>query len=136
MRRNRLAAAAATIVLAALAGCGDDGGGGSGGGGEAGSTGDAKVIDVKSMEGAKGTVTYCGVFGGRDLAEAVIEKLAGAIQLNLQPLPDRVRVVRRGAYAIAMNFSDQAVATPAPAGTDFVIGSAELAPAGVAVWKA
>jgi multiple sugar transport system substrate-binding protein len=59
IRRKRLAAAAATVLLAALAGCGGDDGGGSGGGGEAGSTDAAKVIDVKSMEGAKGTVTYC-----------------------------------------------------------------------------
>jgi multiple sugar transport system substrate-binding protein len=60
IRRNRLAAAAATVLLAALVGCGDDGGGGGGGGGgETGAAGDAKVIDVKSMENAKGTVTYC-----------------------------------------------------------------------------
>ena len=60
MTRNRMAAAAATIALAALMGCGgDDGGGGadSAGGGKA--IENAKKIDVSSMEGAKGTVTYC-----------------------------------------------------------------------------
>ena len=60
MTRNRMAAAAATIALAALVGCGgDDGGGGadSAGGGKA--IENAKKIDVSSMEGAKGTVTYC-----------------------------------------------------------------------------
>jgi multiple sugar transport system substrate-binding protein len=54
-----------------VAGCGssDSGGGGSsgssGGGSGAGSTGGAKVIDPKSMDGAKGTVTYCQ---GKDTA--------------------------------------------------------------------
>jgi beta-galactosidase len=83
-----------------------------------------------------GSVTYCGVFGGRDLAEAVIEKLADVIGHDADPLPDRVRVTRRGAYMIALNFGDQTVATPAPKDVQFVLGSRQLAPAGVAIWKA
>jgi multiple sugar transport system substrate-binding protein len=62
MRRSAVTAFAATLVLATAAGCGDDdGGGGAGGGAEKGGglTEGAKVIDPKSMEGAKGTVTYC-----------------------------------------------------------------------------
>jgi multiple sugar transport system substrate-binding protein len=46
-----------------LAACGGDDGGDTGGGGggskDTGLTEGAKVIDVKSMEGAKGNVTYC-----------------------------------------------------------------------------
>jgi multiple sugar transport system substrate-binding protein len=61
MRRNSMAALAAAVLLAALAGCGgdDDGGGGGepAGGGEA--IENAKQIDVSSMEGAKGEITYC-----------------------------------------------------------------------------
>jgi multiple sugar transport system substrate-binding protein len=62
VRRNRLAVPAAVLLLACAAGCGgDDEGGGSGGagGGESRATQNAKVIDVRSMDGAKGTVTYC-----------------------------------------------------------------------------
>ena len=59
MRRGTFTAIAAALVLG-LAGCGDDGGGeAESGGGDEGVTADAKVIDPKSMEGAKGTVTYC-----------------------------------------------------------------------------
>src|SRR5215218_5835894 len=61
MRRKWLAAGAATILLAA-AGCGDDGGGGGGDGDDTGggkAIENAKQIDVGSMEGAKGQVTYC-----------------------------------------------------------------------------
>jgi multiple sugar transport system substrate-binding protein len=61
MRRGVFTAIAAAFVLG-LAGCGDDEGGEAptGGGAEGqGLTDNAKVIDPKSMEGAKGTVTYC-----------------------------------------------------------------------------
>lgn len=60
MRTTGLAAGAA-IILLAVTGCGgdDEGESPAGGGESAGVTKDAKVIDVKSMEGAKGTVTYC-----------------------------------------------------------------------------
>jgi multiple sugar transport system substrate-binding protein len=58
--RSGLAVCAAAMVLAGLAGCGgDDGSSSSGGGGGGGGTPDAKAIDVGSMEGAKGEITYC-----------------------------------------------------------------------------
>ncbi len=61
MRTTGLAAGAA-IILLAISGCGGAMSGGSegGSGGDAAEvTKDAKVIDVKAMEGAKGEVTYC-----------------------------------------------------------------------------
>ncbi|HEX2102615.1 MAG TPA: ABC transporter substrate-binding protein [Solirubrobacteraceae bacterium] len=62
------AVSAALLCALALAACGGDdggGGGGSGGGEGGGTTSGAKVIDVNSMNGAKGTVTYCQ---GKDTA--------------------------------------------------------------------
>lgn len=65
MRRNRPAAVAAVLVAMIAAGCGGGDGGGSGGGassdggGERSATRNAKVIDVRAMQGAKGRVTYC-----------------------------------------------------------------------------
>ena len=64
-RRIWLAAAAAIATGLAAAACG--GGGDSGGGGGSASSGNgapravknAKVIDLQSMQGAKGRVTYC-----------------------------------------------------------------------------
>jgi multiple sugar transport system substrate-binding protein len=65
----------AALLGGVVAGCGDDDGGGAGGGGtseETGATEGAKVIDVKSMDGAKGEVTYCtGKDTGGDVTEAV-----------------------------------------------------------------
>ncbi|HWM09189.1 MAG TPA: ABC transporter substrate-binding protein [Solirubrobacteraceae bacterium] len=49
------------LACGVFAACGEDegGGGGDGGGEETGATEGAKVIDVNSMEGATGDVTYC-----------------------------------------------------------------------------
>jgi beta-galactosidase len=55
--------------------------------------------------------------------------------LNSNALPARVRVLRRGPYWIALNYQDKPVDTPAPPGARFLIGSAQLAPADVAVWE-
>jgi multiple sugar transport system substrate-binding protein len=65
---SRNLASIACAILAGgglVAGCGDSGGGGGGGGGgnadsqSPGATKGAKVIDVNSMDGAKGDVTLC-----------------------------------------------------------------------------
>jgi beta-galactosidase len=83
-----------------------------------------------------GSVTYCGTFGERGLAEAVIEKLCRTIGSDAKPLPNRVRVLERDGFKICLNYTDQSVTVPAPAGTRFLIGAADLEPAGVAVWRA
>ena len=64
MRWNRHVAVwlgCAALLGGVVAGCGDDddGGGGTSGTTETGSTEGAKKIDVASMDGAKGNVTYC-----------------------------------------------------------------------------
>jgi beta-galactosidase len=86
----------------------------------------------------KGTVSYFGVFSEPPLVEDFIESLAGSIgadRLGSKALPPRVRVLRRGPYWIALNYQDRPVGTPAPTGARFVIGSAQLAAADVAVWE-
>jgi multiple sugar transport system substrate-binding protein len=78
--KRRLGGFGAALVVCAFvaAGCGgdDDGGGGGGAGGtsEKGSTEGAKVIDVASMDSAKGSVTYCtGKDTSGDLKEGLRE---------------------------------------------------------------
>jgi beta-galactosidase len=82
-----------------------------------------------------GTVTYCGVFGPYDLAEAIIEKLATDAKLKASPLPPRLHVLKRGPYSVALNYRDVEVEAPAPAGARFIIGNRTIGPAGVAVWE-
>jgi multiple sugar transport system substrate-binding protein len=63
MRRNRYVALlfGCAALMAGVVGCGDEDGGEGGGAAtaESGTTEGAKVIDVASMDGAQGEITYC-----------------------------------------------------------------------------
>ncbi|MGD0541274.1 MAG: Beta-galactosidase C-terminal domain, partial [Tepidisphaeraceae bacterium] len=86
----------------------------------------------------KGAVSYFGVCSEPPLVEAFVESLAksiGSERLQATMLPSRVQVLRRGPYRIALNYQDQPVDAPAPASPKFLIGSARMAPADVAVWE-
>ncbi|MGD0464932.1 MAG: beta-galactosidase [Tepidisphaeraceae bacterium] len=86
----------------------------------------------------KGAVSYFGVCSEQPLVDAFVESLAKSIgpeRLRAQMMPSRVHVLRRGPYRIALNYQDQPVAAPAPASAKFLIGSARMAPADVAVWE-
>jgi hypothetical protein len=55
--------------------------------------------------------------------------------LGREPLPNRVHILQRGSYKIALNYQDQPVTIPVAPGARFVIGSERLEPCGVAVWE-
>lgn len=65
----------------------------------------------------------------RWLAEA-----AAAAGLATTPLPEGLRIARRGALHFAIHRGEQAVQVPAPAGAEFLVGGPTLERAGVAVW--
>jgi multiple sugar transport system substrate-binding protein len=68
-----VACLAAVAMAVGVAACGSDDSGGGGGGGKAQTKG-SKAIDVASMDGAKGNVTYCtGKDTSGDLKEGVAE---------------------------------------------------------------
>jgi beta-galactosidase len=86
----------------------------------------------------KGSVNYFGVFSEQPLVDAFVESLAKSIgPERLKPVlvPSRVQVLKRGPYRIALNYQDKPVAAPAPASAKFIIGSATIGPADVAVWE-
>jgi beta-galactosidase len=86
----------------------------------------------------KGTVSYFGVFSEQPLIDAFVESLSKSIppeRLSPRMTPSRVQVLRRGSYWIALNYQDKPVAAPAPASAKFLIGSAKMSPADVAVWE-
>ena len=85
-----LCAALACAVLVAACG-GDDSGGGTAGTSQTGSTEGVKTIDPKSMDGAKGTVTYCsGKDTSGDLKETIAEfnKANPDLQVKLTEFPE------------------------------------------------
>jgi len=95
-------------------------------------TGTAAITRRKHGEGA---VTYCGVYGDASLADALVEKVVGDARIGAAPLPQRLRVLRRGPYTIALNYRDIATPAPAPKDAKFLIGTRTIEPAGVAVWE-
>ena len=85
-----LCAALACGVLVAACG-GDDSGGGTAGTTETGSTEGVKAVDPASMNGAKGTVTYCsGKDTSGDLKETIAEfnKANPDLQVKLVEFPE------------------------------------------------
>jgi beta-galactosidase len=86
----------------------------------------------------KGTVNYFGVFSEQALVDAFVESLAKSIgpeKLRGQTLPDRVQLLRRGPYRIALNYRDEIVNAPAPASAKFLVGERKIGPADVAIWE-
>jgi beta-galactosidase len=86
----------------------------------------------------KGTVSYFGVYSEQPLVDAFVESLAkfiGPNRLESQVLPERMQVLRRGPYRIALNYQDKPATAPAPTSARFVIGSRTVGPADVAVWE-
>jgi hypothetical protein len=56
--------------------------------------------------------------------------------LAVTALAQGVRISQRGGHAFAINYAPEPRPVPVAEGTDFVLGSAILPPAGVAIWKA
>jgi beta-galactosidase len=93
------------------------------------------AIAVTQKRHGKGLVTYCGVHAEHEFIEALIERITRELEIETAVLPDRVHVIRRGAYRILLNYRDQPVTAPAPKGAKFVVGGRKVEPAGVAVWE-
>jgi beta-galactosidase len=82
----------------------------------------------------KGKVTYSGVCAEVGFDETLIEKLAGQAGFAISPLPRHVHVLEREGHKIVLNYQDQPIEAPAPAGAAFIVGGRSVPPAGVAVW--
>ncbi len=95
----------------------------------------AGAVAATQRKLGQGTVTYSGVNADYSYHNALMEKLAKQFKLATKVLQDRVHVYQRGAYTICLNYNDKPVAAPAPKGAKFVVGSAKIEAAGVAVWE-
>ena len=66
-----------------------------------------------------------------DYLETVFDELG----LEVQRLPETLRVRRRGGLAFAFNYGSEPVAAPAADGTSFLVGGPEIGARDVAVWR-
>ena len=68
--------------------------------------------------------------------QLVLAAAAGDAGLATQPLPEGLRVSRLGSLTIACNFSNTTLPWAPSPDADCLLGSRELPPRGVAIWKA
>ncbi|QSG04795.1 beta-galactosidase [Halapricum desulfuricans] len=82
--------------------------------------GQAAVVDA---ERGRGRVTYCGVWPGRELADALVGDLLERAGVTTHaPLPDGVRIAERDGHVWVTNFTDAPVSVDVPDGAAWVVG--------------
>jgi beta-galactosidase len=105
---------------------------------------DLRCIDAQvlaSFADSAPAVTQCGrtryVAGWLDAAgwQLVLGAAARDAGLAPQPLPDGLRISRIGTLTIACNFSNTTVPWAPSPSADCLLGSRDLAPRGVSIWK-
>lgn len=84
----------------------------------------------------KGTVTYIGTETESGELEAdVLKRIYAFSNTSLMDFPEGVWMEYRDGFGIAVNYSSKNYPFPLPAGAKILIGTKEIEPAGVLVWK-
>ena len=69
------------------------------------------------------------------LLQSLLRQATEDAGLHPQAVPQGLRLRRRGDVQFAVHYGPGEVQVPAPPGAEFILGSAQLAPAGVAAWR-
>jgi len=96
--------------------------------------GDAAITHADRGDGG---VTYCGVWPGRALADALVANLLdrGGVA-HAERFPAGVRVAARDGYTWVTNFTGDPLVLEVPDGADFVVGARDVGPFDLAVVRA
>ncbi|HEX5790209.1 MAG TPA: beta-galactosidase [Luteolibacter sp.] len=96
--------------------------------------GKAAILHRKA---GQGSVTYVGAWSDKwEMEYAVLRKLYGQVVGELPfDLPPYVFAHYREGLWIGVNYTDKTYNLPAPKDAKWIVGQAELPPAGVAAWK-
>ncbi|MDD5184938.1 MAG: beta-galactosidase [Paludibacter sp.] len=95
--------------------------------------GKASVVHRKL---GKGTVTYIGTDADDSKFEiAVLKKVYETAGIGVKELPEGVILNWRDGFWVANNYSSENVNLEIPADAKLIVGTRELVPAGVTVWK-
>lgn len=78
---------------------------------------------------------YLAAMFDNDLTIDYFAQVARTAGLAPQRLPEGLRLQRRGGLVFALNYSNASIALPQVDGADFIVGGAELAPQGVAIYR-
>jgi beta-galactosidase len=82
-----------------------------------------------------GNIRYLAACPYSNLLGMMIGQIASEAGLDCFALPEGVRLRRMGDLSFAFNYNLEAVTLPLPARAQLLVGSADLAPADVAVWR-
>jgi beta-galactosidase len=82
-----------------------------------------------------GRRSYLACWPDAALLANVMRTIATRAGLATEPLPDGVRLRRRGDLTFAFNYGDDIYLAPAPA-SRFILGGPRVAPSEVAIWRA
>ena len=83
----------------------------------------------------QGRYFYLGFWPPVEFLLDLFEKLANEVRIPTVRLPDNVRLRSRDRFRFAFNYSRRTQKVPAPHGVQFILGSRELPPCGVAIWE-
>lgn len=95
---------------------------------------DARFADGGPAVLRNGTRSYVAGWPDFTLLTALIEAMATRAHLATTPLPEGVRLRRRGDLIFAFNYGDRAWTAPVDPGR-VLLGSATIAPSDVAIWR-
>jgi beta-galactosidase len=82
-----------------------------------------------------GRFAYLATFPSPELLEALIVRMAERAGVASAPLPEGLRLRRRGPAVFAFNTAGETRRAPTPQGARVVLGDPVLAPGGVCVWR-
>jgi beta-galactosidase len=95
---------------------------------------DARFEDGWPAMVSHGRVRYVGAWLTHPLHRALLEQAAVDAGVQVQTLPEGLRVRRRGNVTFAFNFGQASVRVPAPPAATFVLGGPRLDTGEVAAW--
>jgi beta-galactosidase len=82
-----------------------------------------------------GRSVYLATLTDDDFLKNLLVDLCAEANIAITPLPDTIRLRRRGDLTFAFNLAGETANAPAPAGANYVIGGAAIEPYGVSVWR-
>lgn len=77
---------------------------------------------------------YMAFWPGREFLQHYLAAVAQNAGLPAQPLPEGLRIRRRGPWVFAFNYSQEPRAVPAPQSARFVLGGPRVAPHDLSIW--
>jgi len=89
----------------------------------------------KPAVATKERFTYVATLTDNDFLVSLFDELAGKLSITTTKLPKDMRITKRGNLSFVFNYAGFPQSFDAPANSQFLIGSTELAPHDVAVFK-